>query len=85
MKAELKNIQRFKSYGQNKIFYKIVAKNGRFPLYFGPKLQMVGRSHGCEKKSFLFDILSVKVLSEPHEITKSKSEKVEIRNTLLHR
>ena len=66
MKAELKNIHRFKSYGQNKIFHQKVAKNGRFPLYFGPKLQMGGRSHGCEKNSFLFDILSVKVLSEPH-------------------
>ena len=66
MKAELKNMHRFKSYGQNKIFYEKVAKNGQFPLNFGPKLQMGGRSHGCEINSFLFDILSVKVLSAPH-------------------
>ena len=66
MKAEIKNMHRFKSYGQNKIFYGKVAKNGRFPLYFGPKLYMGGRSHRYEKNSFLFDILFVKVLSEPH-------------------
>ena len=66
MKAKLKNVHRFKNYGQNKIFYEKVAKNGRFPLYFCPKLKMGGRSHGFEKNSFLFDILSVKVLSEPH-------------------
>ena len=59
MKAKLKNVHRFKSYGQNKIFYEKVAKNGRFPLHFGPKLKMGGRSPSCEKNSFLFDILSI--------------------------
>ena len=66
MKADLKNVHRFKSYGQNKIFREKVAKNGQFTLYFGSKIKMGGRSHGCEKNSFLFDILSIKVLSEPH-------------------
>ena len=66
VKAELKNVHQFKSYGQNKIFCEKVAKNEQFTLYFWPKLKMGGRSHGCEKNSFLFDILSVKVLSEPH-------------------
>ena len=36
VKVKLKNMHQFKSYGQNKIFYEKVAKNGRFPLYFGP-------------------------------------------------
>ena len=65
MKAELKNMHRLKSYGQNKIFCQKVAKNGRFTLHFDPKLKMGGPSHGCEKNSFLFDIniLSVNVLS----------------------
>ena len=51
---------------KTKYFTKKVAKNGHFPLYFGPKLKMGGHSHGCEKNSFLFHILFVKVLSEPH-------------------
>ena len=49
----------FKSYGQNKIFYEKLAKNGWFPLYFGPKLKMGGRSPSCEKNLFLFDNLSI--------------------------
>ena len=32
VKAELKNVHRFKSYSQNKIFDEKVAKNGHFPL-----------------------------------------------------
>ena len=66
MKAELKNMHRLKSYGQNKIYCQKVAKNEQFTLYFYLKLKMGGHSHSCEKNSFLFDILSVKVLSEPH-------------------
>ena len=30
VKAKLKNVRRFRSYSQNKIFYEKVAKNGRF-------------------------------------------------------
>ena len=66
MKVELKNMHWLNRYGKNKIFCQKVAKNERFTLYFDPKIKMGGRSHGCEKNSFLFDILSVKVLSEPH-------------------
>ena len=32
VKAELKNVHRFKSYSQNKIFDEKVVKNGHFPL-----------------------------------------------------
>jgi len=59
VKEELKNMQQFESYGQNKILYEIEAKNGRFPLYFGLKLKKGGRSNCCEKYSFLFEFLSV--------------------------
>ena len=68
-------MQGFNSYGQNKILCEKVAKNGQFPLYFGPKLKMGGRSHGCEKNSILFDILSVKVLSEPHAKWQNPNQK----------
>ena len=40
-KAELKNINGFESYVQNKIFYEKLAKNGQFRLYFVPKFKML--------------------------------------------
>ena len=40
------------------ISYEKVAKKGRFALYFSPKLKISGCSYGCQKHSFLFDILS---------------------------
>ena len=63
VKAELKNMHRLKSYGQNKIYCQKEAKNERFTLYFYLKLKMGGRSHSYENNSFLFDILSLNVLS----------------------
>ena len=42
VKAELKNMHRLKSYGQNKIYCQKVAKNERFTLYFDPKIKMGG-------------------------------------------
>ena len=38
VKAELKNMHRFKSYGQNKIDYEIMAISFVFWAYFGPKM-----------------------------------------------
>ena len=56
-------MHRFKSYDENKILSEKVAINGVFPLYLGPKLKMGGRFDGYERNSFLFDILSLNVLT----------------------
>ena len=48
-KTVLKKMHWVKSYGQNKIFYENLTKNFRFPLYFGSKLKMGGRSPNCQK------------------------------------
>ena len=42
VKADWKKSRWLKSYGQNKIFYEKRVKNGRFPLYFCPKLKIDG-------------------------------------------
>ena len=51
-KTVLKKMHRLKSYGQKKIFYENSTKNCRFPLYFGSKLKMGGRSPNCKKIHF---------------------------------
>ena len=50
---------------QNKIFHEKVAKYGRFPLYFGPKLKMGGLT--VVKKILMYFIFC---------LLKSKSETV---------
>ena len=52
MKAELKNLHRFKSYGQNKKNPKL----GPFPLYFWPKNDHseVGTSNWSSELIFIF-------------------------------
>ena len=64
VKVDLKIMHRLKSYGQNKIFRQKVAKNGRFTLYFVPKLNWWPLSGLWKKFIFLIFCLLMSLVRE---------------------